>query len=104
MVYFHGRFVSASIAYPRGNVVEMSAASQPTLLFPSQINSISAIRATLRSDPMREGEEFTDFELGAGVAITQIAQNSKEGMLIALRAVFSSERAQAILDAIIEHV
>ena len=53
---------------------------------------------------MREGEEFTDFELGTGVTITQIAQNSKEGMLIALRAVFSSERAQAILDAIIENV
>ncbi len=77
-------------------------------LFPvlsqKQIDNILAILATLNLDPKRTGAEFTDFERGVGVALTQISPNGMEGALIALSAVFSPERAQAILDAIVEDV
>jgi hypothetical protein len=55
------------------------------------------------TDPRRLGSEFTSKEYGAGVVITQIRNcNTSDGYLGALKEVFSDERAQAILDKIVE--
>lgn len=72
------------------------------LIQKKQIDSILAIQANLNLDPDRTGAEFTDFERGVGIALTQIAPNGMEGMMKVLGFVFSQERAQAILNAIIE--
>ena len=50
--------------------------------------------------PTRAGASFTAAELGAGIAITQVANNGESGMMEALLAVFSQDRARAILDEI----
>ena len=49
--------------------------------------------------PKRAGASFTAAEHGAGTAITQVANNGESGMMEALLAVFSEERARAILAA-----
>lgn len=73
-----------------------------SVLSQKQIDNILAIQATLNLDPERTGAEFTDFERGVGVALTQIAPNGMEGMMLVLGFVFSRERAHAILNAIID--
>ncbi len=50
--------------------------------------------------PKRAGAAFTEAELGIATAITQVANNGESGMMEALLAVFSQERARAILDEI----
>ena len=47
----------------------------------------------------RPGADFDARELGAGIAMTQIANNGEAGLLAALLIVFSEERARAILAA-----
>ncbi len=50
--------------------------------------------------PKRAGAAFTEAELGTATAITQVANNGERGMMEALLAVFSQDRARAILDEI----
>jgi hypothetical protein len=49
----------------------------------------------------RAGAIFNEAELGAGIAASQIADNSESGMMEALMVNFSKERARAILAAMV---
>ena len=80
----------------------LSPVGNKVVLSQKHIDNILAIQATLSLDPERTGAEFTDFERGVGVALTQIAPNGMEGMVHVLGFVFSRERSHAILNAIID--
>ena len=51
---------------------------------------------------MRAGAAFDARELGAGIAISQVADNGENNLLEALLIVFSVERARAILAAMVD--
>ena len=55
----------------------------------------------VNTGPKRAGASFTETELGIATAITQVANNGEDGMLEALTAHFSEERARAILAAMV---
>jgi hypothetical protein len=74
------------------------------VLSQKQIDIILANQTPLNLDFKRTGAEFTDFEREIGIALTKIAPNCMESMMNVLGFVFSQERAQAILNAIIEDV
>ena len=63
----------------------------------TQRAEIAKIQAN--TGPKRAGAAFTEAERGIATAITQVANNGEDGMLAALTAHFSEERARAILAA-----
>ena len=67
------------------------------------ISDISKFNVELKSDPRRDGEEYTEREFNIASVILQKCRNNYESYLLGLCIIFSYNRSKIILDKIIDN-